>query len=44
VAIAGRDFAVVQAIVIYIAVLVVAVNFFVDILYQWLDPRVRLKQ
>ncbi len=44
VAIAGRDFAVVQAIVIYIAVLVVLVNFFVDILYQLLDPRVRVKQ
>ncbi len=39
--IANRDFPVVQAIVLYIAVIVLIMNFIVDILYQVLDPRVR---
>jgi ABC-type dipeptide/oligopeptide/nickel transport systems, permease components len=39
VSISNRDFAVVQAIVLYIAVLVVVINFLVDILYQYIDPR-----
>ncbi|MDF2541871.1 MAG: peptide transporter permease [Herbinix sp.] len=40
VAIGGRDFSVVQAIILYIAAVVVVINFIVDILYQWIDPRV----
>ncbi len=39
--ISNRDFPVVQAIVLYIAALVLILNFLVDILYQVLDPRVR---
>ncbi len=39
--ISNRDFPVVQAIVLYIAALVLILNFIVDILYQVLDPRVR---
>ena len=42
VAISNRDFHVVQAAVLYIAAIVIVVNFIVDILYQVLDPRVRI--
>lgn len=41
-AISNRDFAVVQVIILYIATIVVAINFIVDMLYQWIDPRVKL--
>ncbi|MHB8647000.1 MAG: ABC transporter permease [Thermomicrobiales bacterium] len=37
-----HDFPVVQAIVFLIATTFVLINLFVDILYTWLDPRVRL--
>lgn len=40
--IGNRDFPVVQAIIIYIAAIVVIVNFLVDILYRWIDPRIRV--
>lgn len=40
--ISNRDYAVVQAIVLFIVVIIVLLNFFVDILYQYLDPQVRL--
>jgi peptide/nickel transport system permease protein len=40
--IAVRDFPVVQADVFVIAVAFVVINFTVDVLYTWLDPRVRL--
>jgi len=39
--IANRDYAVVQAIVLYIASVVIIINFLVDLIYQWIDPRVR---
>ncbi len=39
-AISTRDFPVVQAIVLYIAALVLILNFIVDVLYQVIDPRV----
>lgn len=42
VAISNRDYPVVQAVVIYIASVVLIVNFIVDLLYQKVDPRVRL--
>lgn len=42
VAISNRDFMVVQIIVLYIAFLVMIVNFFVDLAYQWLDPRLHV--
>lgn len=42
VAIANRDFNVVQAAVLYIAAVVIIINFLVDLLYQTLDPRVRI--
>ena len=40
--IANRDFAVVQAIVLYIISVVIIINFLVDLLYQWIDPRVKI--
>ncbi|MCD8327094.1 MAG: ABC transporter permease [Lachnospiraceae bacterium] len=39
--ISARDYPVVQAIVTYITAVVVMINFIVDILYQFVDPRVR---
>lgn len=41
-AIGNRDLYVVQAIVLYIITSVVVINFIVDIIYQCLDPRVRV--
>ena len=40
--ISGRDFPVVQAAVFIIAASFVLINLAVDILYTWLDPRIRL--
>lgn len=39
--ISARDYPVVQAIVLYITAVVVIINFLVDLLYQFLDPRVK---
>lgn len=41
--ISTRDFPVVQVIVVVIAFVVIAVNILSDILYQYIDPRVRLR-
>ncbi len=38
----ARDFPVIQAIVFLVAVSFVTINLLIDILYTWLDPRVRL--
>ncbi len=38
----NRDFPVVQAIVVMMAALVVIVNFITDILYQFIDPRIKV--
>lgn len=43
-AIANRDFAVVQAFVVLMAVVITGVNLLVDLLYGWLDPRVRIER
>lgn len=43
VAISNRDFNVVQAIILYIATVVIGINFAVDLLYQRIDPRVNVK-
>jgi ABC-type dipeptide/oligopeptide/nickel transport system permease component len=42
IAINGRDFPVVQAAVFVVATSFVLINLVVDLLYTWLDPRVRL--
>ena len=41
--ISSRDFPVVQAIVVILAAWIVVVNFVADLLYQLVDPRIRLK-
>jgi peptide/nickel transport system permease protein len=42
-AIAQRDFAVVQAFVVFVAILIVSTNLTVDVIYAVLDPRLRRK-
>ena len=41
--IASRDLSLIQGLVLYLALLVVLCNFMVDMLYTWIDPRIRLK-
>ena len=41
-AVTGRDYNLMQAYVVWMAVIFVAVNLIVDILYRYLDPRIRL--
>lgn len=41
-AIPRSDFPTIQGVVIFAAVLFVAINFLVDIVYAWLDPKVKL--
>jgi peptide/nickel transport system permease protein len=40
-AIQHRDYAVIQAVVLLVAAAFVLINFLVDVLYVWLDPRIR---
>jgi peptide/nickel transport system permease protein len=40
-AIGARDLPVVQGVVLFMATVIVIVNFAVDLLYGWLDPRIR---
>jgi peptide/nickel transport system permease protein len=39
--IAQRDYTMTQTLVLLVAVTFVMVNFVIDILYAWLDPRIR---
>jgi peptide/nickel transport system permease protein len=39
----NRDYPAAQGIVLVLAAIVVAGNLLVDLLYGWLDPRVRLR-
>ena len=41
-AIGSRDYPLVQGVTIFIAFLFVAVNMLVDLLYVWLDPKLRV--
>ena len=41
--IGSRDYPVVQAILVYIASVVVIMNGVVDVLYRYLDPRIRVE-
>jgi peptide/nickel transport system permease protein len=38
-----RDYAIIQAVVLLVAAAFVLINFAVDVLYVWLDPRIRLE-
>jgi peptide/nickel transport system permease protein len=40
-AVLGMDYQVVQGAVLVIATMMVLVNIFVDIIYGWIDPRIR---
>lgn len=40
-AIGQRDFPVIQGVVLLIAVMIVVINFLVDLVYRYLDPRIR---
>jgi peptide/nickel transport system permease protein len=40
-AIGARDLPVVQGVVLFLATIIVGINFAVDVLYGWLDPRIR---
>lgn len=41
--ISTRDFPLIEALVILVAFTVVFINFFIDVLYQVIDPRIRIK-
>ena len=41
--IGSRDFPVAQAVVVLLAAWVVVVNFIADVLYQYMDPRIRIQ-
>ena len=43
-AVSSRDFPLTQALVLYIAVIVVTINFAVDVIVQFIDPRIRLEK
>jgi peptide/nickel transport system permease protein len=42
--VATRDLAVVQAIVLMLSCSMIAANLTVDLLYGWVDPRIRLSR
>lgn len=42
-AVAGRDYPVVQATVFVVALLVVGINLLLDVVYGWLDPRIKVQ-
>ena len=39
-AVSNRDYPIVQAVIVYIAAVVIIVNCIVDIMYRFIDPRV----
>ncbi len=43
-AVTSRDFPLTQALVLYIAVVVVTINFAVDVIVQFIDPRIKLEK
>ena len=42
-AVTRSDFTLVQALVLLVAVFFIAINFMIDLLYAWLDPRIRYR-
>ena len=42
-AVARSDFTMVQSLVLLVAVFFIVVNFLIDLLYAWLDPRIRYR-
>lgn len=41
-AVGYRDFPLLQGLALYIAIVVIGLNFVVDVAYRWIDPRIRL--
>lgn len=41
-AVGYRDFPLLQGLALYIAIVVIGLNFVVDVIYRWVDPRIRL--
>lgn len=41
--ITSRDLPLIQALVLYLSLIVILVNFIIDILYRFIDPRIRIK-
>ena len=41
-ALINRDYPVTQGVIFFVAAIIVFVNIFVDVMYAWLDPRIRL--
>jgi peptide/nickel transport system permease protein len=42
-AVTRSDFTMVQSLVLLVAVFFIVVNFIIDLLYAWLDPRIRYR-
>ena len=42
--ISNRDYPVVIAVIVCLAAAIIVINTFVDIIYQWVDPRIRLEE
>jgi len=42
-AVAHRDYTLTQALVLLVSSFFIIVNFFMDVLYAWLDPRIRYR-
>ena len=40
-ALIARDYPITQAVILFVAAIIVAINIFVDVMYAWLDPRIR---
>jgi peptide/nickel transport system permease protein len=40
-AIGQRDLPVIQGVVLFIALMIVVINFVVDVIYRYFDPRIR---
>jgi peptide/nickel transport system permease protein len=40
-AIANRDLIVVRDVVMLLSAMVILINFFIDLLYAWIDPRLK---
>ncbi|GAU79479.1 ABC transporter permease [Fusibacter sp. 3D3] len=42
-AINNRDYFLVQGMVLYIATIIIGINFLVDLIYHWIDPRIKIE-
>ena len=42
-AIARRDYTLTQALVLLVAAIFIVVNFVMDLMYAWIDPRIRYR-